>query len=130
MQVSAPQDGALAPADKLAPAAHSTSFQTLLIRAASRWAGALVPQPPPLLLIRDAQHDLWWQPAIDACRPGDVPILHWWGTRLSLELVVDAPPMRRSPAEATAAAGQRSFLVVQPADRSGLPGWVKPAFAM
>ncbi len=92
----------------------------LLIRAASRWEGAPVPQPPPLLLIRDAQRDLWWRQAIDACRPGDVPILRWWDGRLSLELVADAPTMERSPVEAAAAAGRRPFLIVQPADRSGL----------
>jgi hypothetical protein len=45
----------------------------------------------PPAAIADARHDLWWQFLVEACRPRDIPVLAWWGTRLGVELTAAAP---------------------------------------
>ena len=66
----------------------SGQLELVLIRATDKWGGqAATPMPLPALQITDAQHDLWWQQAIKACKRGDILVLWWWGNRLSLEVV-------------------------------------------
>lgn len=64
----------------------------VLINASDKWGGHQQPaKPVPMLHVRDAQRDLWWREAIEACRRGDILVLWWWGNQLSLELSATFP---------------------------------------
>jgi hypothetical protein len=56
----------------------------VLIQASDRWGRQQPPaEPAPALHVRDAQRDLWWRKAIEACRRGDILAGWWWGSHCS-----------------------------------------------
>jgi hypothetical protein len=52
-----------------------------LVLVGARKLGSLPP-----VTVADARHDLWWQFVAEGCRPNDIPVLEWWGSRLGLTL--------------------------------------------
>ena len=66
----------------------------VLIRADQKWGPHTpITEPLSLLYIPGAQHDLWWRRAVEESRPGDIPVLSWWGPRLNLELAAKSGPL-------------------------------------
>ena len=96
-QVSlAVKDGTTAVLGAWQTASSAPTF--VLINASDKWGGQQQPAKPVLTLhVRDAQRDLWWREAIEACRRGDILVLWWWGNQLSLELSATFPVARSVP---------------------------------